>query len=79
MRKDSEAAFCVCQAAEWECNCYDGEKTFELFEAARDFKADIIVMRLVENCTRDNNSLDSEDNKNYGLDFRHRRLNTEWM
>ena len=53
-QKDSQAAFCVCQAAEWECNWYDGEKTFELFKAARDFKADIIVMRLVENCPRDN-------------------------
>ena len=54
LQKDSEAAFCICQAAEWECNCYDGEKTFELFKAARDFKADIIIMRLVENCPRDN-------------------------
>ena len=51
--KDNEATFCVCQAAEWECNWYDGENTFELFKAARDFKADIIVMRLVENCLRD--------------------------
>ena len=57
-QKDSEATFCICQAAEWECNWYDGEKTFELFNAARDFKADIIVMRLVENCPRDNYNSD---------------------
>ena len=58
LQKDSEATFCVCQAAEWECNCYDGEKTFEHFKAARDFKADIIIMRLVENCPRDNYNSD---------------------
>ena len=53
-QKDSKAAFCICQAAEWECNCYDGEKTFEFFQEARNFKADIIVIRLVENCPMDN-------------------------
>ena len=58
LKKDSEASFCICQAAEWERNCYDGEKTFELFKAARDFKADIIIMRLVENCPRDNYNSD---------------------
>lgn len=54
LQKDSEAAFCICQAAEWERNCYNGESTFNLFEDAHNFKADIIIMRVVENCPRDN-------------------------
>ena len=58
LQKDSEAAFCICQVAEWERNCYDGEKTFAHFEAARDFHADIIIMRLVENCPRDHYNAD---------------------
>lgn len=58
LQKDSEAAFCICQAAEWERNWYDGEKTFELFKSARDFKADIIIMRVIENCPRDNYTSD---------------------
>ena len=52
--KDRDAAFCICQAAEWERNWYDGEKTFEFFRNASEFKADIIIVRLVENCPSDN-------------------------
>lgn len=51
---DPDAAFCICQVAEWERNCYDGEKTFDLYKEAREFKADVIIMRAVENCPRDN-------------------------
>lgn len=65
LKKDREATFCVCQAAEWESNCYDGEKTFELFKSARDYKADIIIMRLVENCPIDNYNSESFQ-KEYG-------------
>ncbi|MBE6693435.1 MAG: SGNH/GDSL hydrolase family protein [Ruminococcaceae bacterium] len=49
-RTDPDAAFCVCQAAQWEINCADGEKTYDYFKTARDFDADIILIRLVENC-----------------------------
>ena len=45
-----DAAFCICQAAQWEMKYKDGKSTYPLFESARNFEADIIVMRLVENC-----------------------------
>ena len=49
---DSDASFCICQVAEWEVNYKDGESVHSLFEKARQFDADIIVMRFVENCRR---------------------------
>lgn len=49
-----DAAFCICQAAPWERSYTDGRPTYHLFEAAREFHADIIVMRLIENCPYDN-------------------------
>ena len=45
-----KTAFCICQAAQWEMNYKNGESTYSLFESARNFNADIIVMRIVENC-----------------------------
>lgn len=54
LKKDAETAFCICHAAEWERNCYEGEKTFDLFKDAHDFNADIIIMRIVENCPQNN-------------------------
>ena len=49
-KQDPNAAFCLCQGAAWE-RCYqNGSKTYDLFSSARDFGADIIVMRLTENC-----------------------------
>lgn len=50
LKTDRGAGFCVCQVAEWERNCYNGETVFDLFQAARDFAADIIIMRIAENC-----------------------------
>ncbi len=47
---DPEVAFCICQAAEWERNYQTGENCYPLFENARAFNADIIIMRVVENC-----------------------------
>lgn len=47
---DKDAVFCICQSAGWEVNCREGESVHEDYVSARDFKADIIVMRLVENC-----------------------------
>lgn len=44
------AAFCICQAADWEKNYRNGENELVKFVKARDFNADIIVMRLIENC-----------------------------
>ena len=46
----SNPAFCICQAAEWERNYRNGAPVYSLFQNARDFSADLIVMRLIENC-----------------------------
>ncbi len=44
------AAFCICQAADWEKSYKTGENELVKFVKARDFNADIIVIRLIENC-----------------------------
>jgi len=49
---DSDAAFCICQVSEWECNYKNGSGIFDSFEAARAFDADCIIMRFVENCKK---------------------------
>jgi len=48
--KDSDASFCICQAAGWERGYKEGAPAMEKYEAARDFEADVIVMRIIENC-----------------------------
>lgn len=48
--KEPDAAFCLCQSAEWERNYRDPAPVLHLFETARDFRADVIVMRIVKNC-----------------------------
>lgn len=45
-----DAAFCICQVAEWERTYKTGSEKFPLFENAREFEADIIISRLCENC-----------------------------
>ena len=45
-----DAAFCICQLAVWERQYKNGNETYSMIEAARDFAADIIIMRCVENC-----------------------------
>ncbi len=48
--KDSDASFCVCQLAEWEGNYKNGEQHLPEYLEAREFGADIIVARFIENC-----------------------------
>ena len=48
--KSENSQFCICQVSEWERLYKNGESTFDLYENARNFDADIIVMRFVENC-----------------------------
>ncbi len=48
--KDIDAAFCICQAAGWERGYKEGASAMEKSLAARDFEADVIVMRIIENC-----------------------------
>jgi len=45
-----DAVFAIAQVAEWERQCFDGEKVLPLYQAARDFRADVIVARFIENC-----------------------------
>ena len=46
---DADAAFCVCQASVWE-RSYKDDEPYKIYEPARDFNADIIIMRVIENC-----------------------------
>ncbi len=63
----TDAYFCICQAAVWERNYINGEEQFELYEVAREFDADIIIMRVVENC--DYSNLDQQTFYNSYLEF----------
>ena len=45
-----DAAFCICQGAEWECQYKSGERVYDIYEGAREFGADVIIVRLIENC-----------------------------
>lgn len=52
-QKDPDCAFCICQVSEWERQYKNGKSVNNLFENARNFNADIIVMRFCENCPID--------------------------
>lgn len=47
---DGGAEFCICQVSGWERSYKQGEEKYPLYEAAREFDADIIVLRFIENC-----------------------------
>ncbi|MBQ6825608.1 MAG: hypothetical protein IJP34_02970 [Clostridia bacterium] len=47
---DSNAAFCVCQGSKWEVNYLSNIDFYSEYASARDFGADIIIVRLIENC-----------------------------
>ena len=47
-----DAAFCICQAYKWERDFANGKNAYPIYEAARNFDADIIVVRFIENCPR---------------------------
>lgn len=49
-KTDADAAFCVCSVSSWERNYKNGAEAVERFQAARDFEADVLIMRFVENC-----------------------------
>lgn len=48
-----DAQFCICQVADWEREYRNGAAQYHLFENARNFEPDIIVMRFIENCPKD--------------------------
>ncbi|MBE7011427.1 MAG: MFS transporter [Ruminococcaceae bacterium] len=45
-----DSTFCICHAADWERYYSDGASQHQFFREASDFKADIIIFRIVENC-----------------------------
>ncbi len=51
LREKSDVCACVAQVASWETDFKNGAAVLEKnFEAVRDFDADILIMRCVENC-----------------------------
>ena len=51
---DSNAVFKIAQVAKWEREYKNGSNYLENYKDARDFNADIIIMRFIENCPHDN-------------------------
>ena len=50
-KQDPDAAFCITQISRWEINYNkDYQAAIELHEAGRDFEADVLIIRCVENC-----------------------------
>lgn len=45
--------YCICQVAEWESDYKNGTTKHCLYENAKNFEPDLIIMRFVENCPRD--------------------------
>ena len=50
---DPNAAFCLCQVAEWEGRYKEGSTVLSKYEQARSFNADLIVLRFIENVPKD--------------------------
>lgn len=49
LKKHPDASFCICQVAEWERNYFKGEQILENYAKAREFDADVLLFRMVEN------------------------------
>jgi hypothetical protein len=53
LERRPDASFCVCQVALWERSYKSvSEDTLKIYESARNFEPDIIVLRLCENCPK---------------------------
>lgn len=52
--KFEDAAYCICQVASWERSYSTGEECLDTFKEAKNFGADIIILRLIENCPTEN-------------------------
>ena len=48
--KNPDAAFCIAQVSEWERGFMQGEEHLSKYQGAADFGADIIIVRMIENC-----------------------------
>lgn len=63
INEKTSARYCICQASQWEANHKSPKKVLDIYTSACDFGADIIIMRICENCYGD---LDAEAfEKNY--------------
>lgn len=62
----TSARYCICQAAQWEVNNKVPESILDIYTDACDFAADIIIMRICENC---GNELDAEIFQKHYSDF----------
>lgn len=51
-KRHPQASFCICQISQWEVNYKNGEEIYPVYESARDFAADVIIFRAVENCPK---------------------------
>jgi len=51
--KDKDAIFMIAHVADWERNYKNGSDLFTKYKEAREFNADIIIMRAIENCPND--------------------------
>jgi len=49
-REYADVNFAIAQVSEWEQNYKNGAEILPLYAAARDFRADLIILRAVENC-----------------------------
>ncbi len=49
-KESADAAICIAQAADWERDYKNGRDQLQKYSAARDFAADIVIIRLAENC-----------------------------
>lgn len=52
--KIGDAYFCICQVADWESDYRNGENYLDAYASARDFGADIIITRFIENMDHNN-------------------------
>ena len=62
-KTDPDAAFCICQVAEWERAYKNGSEKLALYEAAREFGADVVIARFVENCVHDDFEEEDDDDE----------------
>jgi len=53
LKKNKSASYCICQVAEWERNYKNIGDEISIYKNARDFNADVIIMRIIENCQYD--------------------------
>jgi len=51
LKKIPDAAFCICQGSRWEIDYKNGKNVYPQYEMAKDFCPDIIIVRIVENCS----------------------------